>query len=198
MVDTEGNQLPYIDRIVCEHKTQKMLPISAAGGDVTMQQRFIPFEEYTYLMSERENGGYEVYHWYPGDRSMFVIACNINYKVDPNRPATSLKHKLLNDVRFRQAMSLSIDRESIIKAEYSGLTKAAQCAPGPASYFYEPALYKSFTEFEPERANELLDEIGLTERDYEGYRTFADGSRMTFYLNVAASFGSPGIMQLVV
>ena len=198
MVDTKGNQLPYIDRIVCEHKTQKMLPIAAAGGDVTMQQRFIPFEEYTYLMSERENGGYEVYHWYPGDRSMFVIACNINYRVDPNRPATFLKHKLLNDLRFRQAMSLSIDRESIIKAEYSGLTEAAQCAPGPASYFYEPALYKSFTEYDPERANELLDEIGLTERDYEGYRTFADGSRMTFYLNVAASFGSPGIMQLVV
>ncbi len=198
MVDTEGNQLPYIDRIVFEQKTQEMVPVAAANGEVSMQLRFIPYEEYTHLMSQRQSGDYDVYHWYPGDRSLFLIACNINYKIDPNDPETQKKHVLLNDKRFRWALSLAINRKEIIKAEYNGQTEPAQCAPGPASYFYEPTLYHSFTEYDPERANQLLDEIGLTKRDYEGSRTFPDGSRMTFYLNVATSFGSPGIMQLVV
>lgn len=198
MVDTQGNQLPYIDRIVFDHKTEQMIPIAAAGGDVTMQHRFIPFEEYTYLMSERTNGDYDVYHWYSGDRGLFLIACNVNLRIDPARPATTKKRKLLGDTRFRKALSLAIDRESIIEAEYSGFTTPAQCAPGPASYFYDPDLYHAYVEYDPQRANELLDDIGLTQRDFEGYRNFHDGSRMVFYLNVASSFGSPGIMQLVV
>jgi peptide/nickel transport system substrate-binding protein len=91
----------------------------------------------------------------------------------------------LEDTRFRQALSLAIDRTRLINAEYSGQAEPAQCAPGPASFFYHPGLYKSFTDYDPQRANRLLDEIGLTPRDYEGYRTFADGGRMTFYLNLA-------------
>ncbi len=198
MVDTQGNQLPYIDRLVFNQKNEKMLPVAAAGGEVSMQNRFIPFEEYTYLMSERKNGDYEIYHWYNGDRSTFVIACNLNFDVNPEKPVTQLKHDLLNDPRFRRALSLAIDRESIIQAEYGGLTKPAQCAPGPESYFYNPQLYHSFTDYNPQWANRLLDEIGLTERDDEGYRRSRNVGRLTFYLNVAQGYSSSGIMQLVI
>lgn len=198
MVDTQGNQLPYVDRIIFEQKSQEMLPIAAANGDVSMQSRFIPYEEYTQLMSQRKDGDYEVYHWYPGDRSAFIIACNINYRANHLDPQSQKKHELLNDKRFRQGLSLAINRKAIIKAEYNDMTEPAQCCPGPASYFYEPELYRAFTDYDLSGANQLFDEIGLTKRDYEGYRTFKDGSRMTFYLNVAVSYGSVGIMQLVI
>lgn len=197
MVDTQGNQLPYIDRIVFEQKSPNMIPIAAANGQVTMQLRFIPYEEYTHLMSQQQQGGYKVYHWYPGDRSMFLIAANINYKMDPDKPETVYKHQLLNDKRFRQALSLAINREKIINAEYSGQTEPAQCSPGPASFFYNPQLYSSFVEYNVESSNHLLDELGLNKRDREGYRTFLDGSKMTFYLNVASGFSSAGMAQLV-
>ena len=42
----------------------------------------------------------------------------------------------------------------------------------------------SFTEYDPARANRLLDELGLTARDAEGYRLLRDGTRMTFTLNL--------------
>jgi ABC-type transport system substrate-binding protein len=184
MVDTQGNQLPYIDRIVFEQKSTNMIPIAAANGEVDMQLRFIPYEEYTHLMSQQKQGGYTIYHWYPGDSSIFVISANLNYKIEPNIPQTINKHQLLSDKRFRQALSLGIDRQKLINAEYNGQTQAAQCAPGPAAYFYHEAA-------------SLLDELGLVKRDFEGYRTFADGSRMTFYLNVAIGFGSTGMAQLV-
>ena len=198
MVDTAGNQLPYIDRVVIEQKAPRMIPIAAAQGELSMQLRFIPYEEYSHLMAQRDEGGYDVYHWYPGDRSLFVIACNLNHKVDPSHPDSAAKRELLNEKRFRQALSLAIDRRKIVAAEYNGQADIAQCGPSPASYFYNPLFHKSLTEYDPTRATRLLDDLGLTNRDYEGYRTFADGRRMTFYLNITGGFSSSGMAELVV
>lgn len=197
VVDTQGNQLPYLDRVLFEVKTPDMLGISAANGDVTMQARHIRYDMYTLLMEQRQKYGFEVYHWYPGDRSQYAISPNLNRRVEPDKPETRWKAELLADKRFRQAMSLAIDRQTINDAEYDGQSKAAQVAPGPASFFYEPSLYRSFVDYAPERANQLLDEMGLTQRDFEGYRTYPDGSRMTFYLYYC-SFTGAGPGQFVV
>jgi ABC-type transport system substrate-binding protein len=50
-------------------------------------------------------------------------------------------------------------------------------------------LANAFIEHDPGRANELLDSIGLTERDLEGMRTFPDGSSMTFFLDFSPFTG---------
>jgi ABC-type dipeptide/oligopeptide/nickel transport system permease component/ABC-type transport system substrate-binding protein len=192
-VDPQGNQLPYIDRVVYDVKSGAMLGISAANGEVTMQARHIRYDQYTHLMSQREAYGFEIYHWYAGDRSYYVIHPNLNRRVDPDQPDSQQKFELLNDKRFRQALSLAINRDAVNQAEYNGQCEAAQAVPGPASFFYEPTLYKSFTDYDPDEAQRLLDEIGLTKRDYEGFRTFKDGSRMTFFLNFCAFTGEgPG------
>ena len=196
VVDSQGNQLPYVDRILVEVKSPDQLGISVAQGDVTMQARHVRYDQYTLLMSQRKKYGFDVYHWYPGDRSYYAIQPNLNRRIEPDKPSTKFKHELLNDRRFRQALSLAIDRSAIIEAEYNNQTEAAQVAPGPASFFYEPSLYKSYVDHDPDRANELLDEIGLTQRDYEGYRTSKDGSRLTFYLNYC-SFTGEGPGQFV-
>jgi ABC-type dipeptide/oligopeptide/nickel transport system permease component len=193
VVDTAGNQLPYVDRVLFEVKSPDMLGLSVANGDVSMQARHVRYDMYTLLMSQREKYGYEVYHWYPGDRSQYAISPNLNRRVEADDRATEWKAQLLADKRFRQALSLAVDRETIIEAEYNGQAEPAQVAPGPASYFYEPSLYHAFTDYDPARANALLDEIGLTARDYEGFRTFPDGTRMTWFLYYCSFTGSgPG------
>ncbi|MFW6153714.1 MAG: ABC transporter substrate-binding protein [Planctomycetota bacterium] len=188
MVDTAGNQLPYIDRVVFDVRDGEMINVSAANGELSMQARHIAYKSYTLLMAERQRGDYEVYHWYPGDRSTFIISPNLNRRTDDDNPdrreEAEKKHALLNDVRFRRALSLAINRRDIIAAEYHGRTEPAQVAPGPESPFYHAACFNSFTDFDPQRANELLDAAGLSGRDSEGFRTFPDGSRMTWYLNL--------------
>jgi peptide/nickel transport system substrate-binding protein len=47
-------------------------------------------------------------------------------------------------------------------------------------------------EYDPDRANELLDEMGLTERDGDGYRLRKDGERVSFTYEYAPIFGSWG------
>jgi ABC-type dipeptide/oligopeptide/nickel transport system permease component/ABC-type transport system substrate-binding protein len=200
MVDTEGNQLPYIDRVLFEVKTPDMLGISVSNGEVSMQARHVRYDMYTLLMDQRdrsERNGYEVYHWYPGDRSQYAISPNLNRRVEPDKPDTKWKAELLSDKRFRQALSMAIDRDTIIDAEFDGMADAAQVAPGPISPFYDEGLYKSFVQYDPDRANQLLDDLGLVQRDGEGYRMFPDGTRMTFYFHYCG-FTGDGPGQFVV
>jgi len=191
MVDTQGSQLPYVDRLHFEVKSGDMISVSASGGQLTMQARHLRYDQYTLLMGERRRGGYDVRHWYAGDRGVFVVSPNLNLKVDPSDPATAQKARLLADSRFRKALSLAIHRRDIIDAEFNGQTEPAQVAPGPASYYYEPSLYRAYTAYEPARANRMLDELDLDKRDYEGFRTFPDGTRMSFYLNLSLSGLTP-------
>jgi len=196
-VDTEGNQLPYLDRIRVKFKSREMYEQSLADGEASMQ-RCWRNDLYTLFMSQREKGDYEVYHWYPGDRSDWVISPNLNRRIDPDDPSSKWKHQLLNDKRFRRALSLAIDRQEIIEAEFDGVTEPCQVDPGPQSLFHEPSLYNSFVECDPVEANRLLDELGLSERDYEGCRTFPDGSRMTFFLTYFGTASKPGAGHFVV
>ena len=98
-VDTDGNQLPYVDRMHIDIKNQKFIPIVAANGAVTFSI-YIMYLYYTMLMKEREAGGYEVYHWFPASRSRYQVYPNFNFRIDPDDPVTQMKHDLINDKRF--------------------------------------------------------------------------------------------------
>ena len=55
-----------------------------------------------------------------------------------------------------------------------------------------------YTEFKPDEANKLLDGLGLTKKDSEGYRLRADGKRAGFELSVVPAFGPwPDIAQMI-
>lgn len=198
-VDPEGNQLPYVDRLLYIRKSSDMIRVAAAAGELTTDALHVRFEDYTLLMSQREANGYEVYHLSYGGGSEVILVPNLNRRIDPEVPATRFKHELLNRKEFRQALSLAINRKGIIDVEFGGVTEPAQAAPPPDSPFYEASLYRAFTEYDPEKANRLLDQIGLTRRDGEGYRTFPDGSRMQFMVSfMPIGGGGADLVQAVV
>lgn len=197
VVDPEGNQLPYVDRILFEQKSQKLIPLAAAAGELTLQDRFISNDNYTMLMANREKNGYELLHCFPASRSIWTMWPNTNRLVSPNDPSSKWKAELLADKRFRQALSLAIDRWQIIRTLYNGQGEPAQIAPGPESEFHNEKLLRSYTDHDPKRANELLDELKLTRRDREGMRTFPDGSRMTWYIDFT-EFSGEGPAQFIV
>ncbi|HEY7086934.1 MAG TPA: ABC transporter substrate-binding protein, partial [Tepidisphaeraceae bacterium] len=110
VVDTAGNQLPYLDRVQFDVQDPKILSLTAANGGASMQDRHIRFSDYTELMSRRESSGTRILHWYPAIRSVWVINPNQNKRVDPDDPSSKWKAQLLSDKRFRQALSVAINR----------------------------------------------------------------------------------------
>jgi len=187
-IDTKGNQLPYIDRVQFAVQQKDILAVTAINGMVSMQTRHIQYKHYTDYMSRRDESDTRILHWYPATRSVYSLnPCHIRY-IDPDDPSTAYKAALLADKRFRQALSLAIDRAKIIDAEYNGQVEPAQVSPGEASPFSHPKLRTAYIDHNPARAEKLLDALaadGLLgpRRDSEGFRTFPDGSRMVFYID---------------
>ena len=197
VVDTQGNQLPYIDRLLFKLRSADMIHLALTNGEASMQWQWDLAKSYTLAMEQREAGGFDVYHWFAGE-NLFVVYPNLNRRIDADRPETANKHALLSDKRFRQALSLAVNRQAIIDADYNGQSIPSAISPEPGTPYYEPSLYQSFVQYDPSAANRLLDEIGLTGRDREGFRTFEDGSRMVFYLSVSSDDTGIGPSQFIV
>lgn len=181
-VDELGNQLPYVDRIQFEVQTDRLIPLSAASGQITMQTRSIRYADHVELMSRRTSGNYRVLHWYPATRSDWVINPNLNRLIRADDPSTKWKAELLADRRFRQAMSLAIDRPAICRAVYNSQVRPAQVTPGDRSPFHSERLASAFIQHDPAQAERILDRLNLI-RGPDGYRRFPDGSPMVFFLD---------------
>ncbi len=197
VVDTQGNQLPYLDRLVMELRSNPLIAVAAANGEPSMQDRHVRYDDHMLLLGGAAEHGYEVYHWKPSTQSLFTLFPNLNRRVDPARPETAWKHRLLNDARFRQALSLAINRRDIIRAEFNGQAEPAQIAPPPDSPYHHARLRNAFIEFDPARSGRLLDDIGLITRDADGFRTFPDGTRMVLTLNIT-DYTTDGPAQFVI
>ncbi len=197
VVDEAGNQLPYIDRVQFEIRNPRLIPNLVSSGMVSMQTRHLRFDDYTLYMSERERQGYEIYHWFSASRSIWALFPNMNRVAPEGDPTAEWKKQYLRMRDFRIALSHAINREAIIKAVYSGIGEPAQIAPGVESLFHHPALQNAHIEYDPERANTLLDAIGLDQRDVEGYRTFPDGRPMTWFIDYT-DFTDAGPVEFIV
>ncbi|NUL45396.1 ABC transporter substrate-binding protein [Cellulosimicrobium funkei] len=81
----------------------------------------------------------------------------------------------LQDVRVRQAIRDGIDRERIVEDLYTENWDVAQSIVTEDAFGFQDASEK--LQYDPDHANQLLDEAGYTERDGEGYRV-RDGEQL--------------------
>jgi peptide/nickel transport system substrate-binding protein len=83
--------------------------------------------------------------------------------------------KLTKDIRFRQAVSLAINRQELIDTIYYGYASLPLQTVG-----------EEFSKYDVAKANAILDEIGLTKKDADGYRQYEDGTTIEILLEHAA------------
>ncbi len=174
-VDTDGNQLPYIDRLEMNVvQDNQAIVLEAIAGNIDMQRRRIDGLANKPVFAENaESGGYEILDMINSNSNVMAIHFNHTHK-DP------VMRELLRNRDVRVALSLAIDREEIIDIVYQGLGEPWQIGPRPTHVLYNEQLGRQHTEYDPDRANELLDAAGYADRDSEGVRLLPDGRRMTF------------------
>ncbi len=193
-VDTEGNQLPYIDRkVVNRGGDPEVINMMALQGQLDRVCAAMQLENYPLYIENREQGDYSVKLWNLAFQSSCGFMFNLTYE-DP------VLREIMNDVRFRQAMSLAIDREEINEGVFFGLGVPQQSAMPPMSRFYNPEHANAYAEFDPERANALLDEMGLVGRDREGFRVGPDGDTVFILFettDIGAARGLRAVWPLV-
>ena len=166
-IDPEGNQLPYIDKVrFTLVENAEMVRLKAIAGEIDMQLRNIDLASYPLLAEGAAKGDYHLILWEELGTGMVVFPNHTLLKDDEVRA-------LNNDIRWRKAISHLIDRDEVNELVYLGLAGPIQgCFP--ASLASEKELWEPF-EYDPDRANELLDELGLDKRDASGNRLLPSG-----------------------
>jgi peptide/nickel transport system substrate-binding protein len=177
-VDSEGRQLPYIDQIRAQAVTDgSMISLSAVAGELSNQGRGISLSDLPLYLQNEEQGDYRVIKAPVEHPTGLTIFPNQNYKGDDE-----FMKSLIEDIRFRRALNLAIDRDEINELIYLGESQPIESVfPRQAE---QPELLAHF-QYDPEAAMALLDEIGL-ETDGDGNRLRPDGEPLILPIEVFA------------
>ncbi|HPC77672.1 MAG TPA: ABC transporter substrate-binding protein, partial [bacterium] len=191
-VDPAGNQLPYIDKIVWTLSPDREVRVMKHISGEASIGYYDTFEsDYTIVMENQQKGGYRVLKWLPALTNVGTLFINQNVK-DP------VLKKLFTNVQFRRALSLAINRNEIAQLIYSGNATPRQAVPFKGSPYYEERFEKSYIEYNPKKASQMLDQVGLAKRDKDGYRIGPDGKTLEILIEVLPGIGpEPDIAEMI-
>lgn len=117
--DRNHRRLPYLDEIAflfVGNEDAQILRFQS--GETNVISRFSP-ENYSALAREQQSRGYDLVDLGPSLEYNFLFF-NLNELPADQFPAISRKQEWFRDVKFRQAVSLAVDRQSIVKLVYNG------------------------------------------------------------------------------
>ena len=166
-IDKEGNQLPYIDRVILSIADSKIIPAKTGAGESDLQARYLRFDNYTFLKASEERNHYKVRLWRTGPGSQLALYPNLNVNDE-------IWRGLVRDLRFRRALSLAVDRHEINQVIYFGLAIEGQNTLLLQSPLYDARYRSAWARFDPNEANRLLDLVGLS-KGSDGMRQLPDG-----------------------
>lgn len=106
---------------------------------------------------------------------------------NPTNGTFNIRRAPFNDVRVREAFVRSADVEGALKSVYFGEFPRAGGPLSVATPFYS-ADFEHAQDYDPARANRLLDDAGWKQRDSDGYRT-RDGKRLQVHALITS--GTP-------
>lgn len=190
MVDTAGNQLPYIneqDELYVNDPQVRLLKL--VNAEVDYKSQSLQLSDVPILLESQEKGGYTI------DLRPKIAMHAFSFNVTS---ADEAKRKVFGDVRFRKAMSIGINREELNEAAYFGEGKPTQYtgfSPNPP--FVDPALSSYAIEYDPDGAKALLDEIGMVDKDGDGFRELPNGDKIVLNLQFATQGIAGQVVELV-
>lgn len=180
--DAAGNRLPYLDRMVfvwVQNIDAMMLQFKTGQTDGYALRG----SDYPILKPLEREGKFKIYELGPLMGSAFVTF-NQNPGTSPETGKPYIephKVKWFRETRFRQAIAHAIDRDNIVRTVFNGL---AMPQYGPmnegAGYFYNDKL-KAYP-YDPAKSRQLLEQIGMTDRDGDGLLEDAEGHKVQFTL----------------
>lgn len=178
-VDTEGNQLPYIDEVNFGiSQDVESLMLNVISGKIDIQERHISVLANKPTLSQNmEKGDYRLLTLVPSAAQQCQIYLNMTHK-DP------AMRKMFADKTFRQALSLGINRQEIIDIVYFGQSEPYQTGPRPGHPWHNEKLGKQLTGYEPDKANAMLDQAGFDKKNGNGIRLRPDGQPIFFAIDV--------------
>jgi peptide/nickel transport system substrate-binding protein len=173
VVDTEGNQLPYIDKMLVDRVADRELEnAKVLAGEYDFSAYNVDLPSFSAYAQAATAGDFRVLLWNRGNGSEVVYNVNMNIEDE-------VLAEIHYDKRYRQALSLAINRAEVNKVIYYDQAIPRQLTVTRRSKFFKPEYENAYAEYDPDRANELLDEMGL-EMGPDGVRIRPDGKPLEY------------------
>ncbi len=190
MVDTAGNQLPYMDEqdevYINDHEVRIL---KAINGEYDYKLQSLNLPTAPILMDNAEKGDYTV------DLRPEIAGPTFAINVTS---ADEEKRKVFSDLRFRKAMSIAINRAEINDVAFFGLGEAKQYVGfSPPPSFVDPKWLNYYIDFDPEGAKKLLDEVGVVDQDGDGFRDLLNGQKLVLNIQFATQGMATEVVELV-
>ncbi len=178
-VDTEGNQLPYIDAVVFNVGTDpETLVLQALAGEIDYQDRHIAtLGNKAAFFDAQDSAGIKLTNRLASGSNVMEISLNQNHP-DP------VKREIFGNLDFRIALSYAINRQELIDLVLVGQGQPWQAAPMASSPYYHERLATQYVEYSPELANQHLDAAGYMDSDGDGIREGPDGEPISFTVDI--------------
>ena len=199
-VDTDGQQLPYMDKVVLDlAENLEVLNLKAIAGEFTVQGRHIDLSKLPVFKENSDKGNYRIQFWRQPESGIANLYINESWGDGANgEPELA---SFLTNKDFRAALSMGIERDEINEVFFLGLGEIGGLCMGwddpnnPGKYIGE-----DYVQFNPDAANALLDSIGLDKKDADGMRLMPSGEKIvvTHSVAVAAFEDYEGIDSMVI
>ena len=186
IMDSEGNQLPYIDEVASIRASDLALHnAKIVGGSYDFVGFDSNIQNYKTYADAAEQGGYRVILWRSGKGSDVVYNVNANYgwvgiqeEQKAPDPTRDMMREIFTDDRFRKALSLAINRDEVNEILYFGRGDPRQMTVIPESRHFKDEYATAWADYDPDQANALLDELGLEWAPDGEHRLWPDGTPM--------------------
>lgn len=196
-IDTAGNQLPYIDRVLGQYAgNPELVAAKAISGEQdvglgiyggSMQIAKVPV-----FMQNAEKNNYRVSLQRTIDWAATEVALFPNHTVeDP------VLRELFHTPKFKQALSHAINRDEVNELVFLDMGVPRGAVIQDQAAFNGTQWENLYIEYDPELAGRLLDEVGLAV-NADGVRIRSDGKPLELILSVASRRAShPGAAELI-
>lgn len=176
-VDTEGNQLPYIDEVIgVSYQDNEARNLALANGDID----YIKDATGREFFFDALDSGAPINISFP--ISDGANTNSIHFNRNAQDPVLA---EIFQDINFRIGMSHAINREEMIEIVHFGQGTPAQVAPLESSPLYNERLANQYIEYDLDLANQYLDMVA-PDRDADDYRLRPDGERLSFVFTVVS------------
>ena len=190
-IDPKGQQLPYVDEFIFGIASNKLISAKTGTGEVDLQARYLRFDDYTFLKKGEDRSPYSTRLWTTAKGSHLALFPNLNHK-------NKVLRSIMQDVRFRRALSMAVNRYEINQVIYYGLAIEGNNTVLPESPLYKPYYRSKWAQLDLKSANQLLDDMGLIKRDSRGIRLLPDGNPLNLIIETAGeSTEQTDILELI-
>jgi len=177
-VDEAGQQLPYIDEVAISVSSSDLIPAKVASGEADLQGAYLAFSNFTFLKEAEERSNYRVHRWRGTKGARVALFPDLN-NIDP------VMRDLFRNAEFRRALSVAIDRDDINNTIFYGVAFPSNNTVLPESELFKDEYQTKWTQYDPDLANQLLDGLGLTNRNGDGIRLLSDGRPLQIVVETA-------------